>query len=107
MTQAELAERMGTTQSAVSRMESGRALPTLELLERFASATGRPFEVVFGAEPKLPDRDERRERLRRALGRVEFNPWDRDPAPVEARYLEAEGLTRERFEGAKPSGSGG
>lgn len=98
---------MGTTQSAVSRMESGRTLPTLELLERFASATGRPFEVVFGGESMLPDRAERRRRLRRALGRVEFNPWDRDPTPIEARYLEAEGLTRERFEGAESPGSGG
>lgn len=100
LTQVELAERMGTTQSAVSRLESGRTLPTFDLLERFASATRGPFEVVFGEEARLPDRAERRRRLRRALGRVELNPWERNPTPLEAEILEAEGLTRDRFEGA-------
>jgi transcriptional regulator with XRE-family HTH domain len=31
---------MGTTQSAVARMESGRALPSLRTVERFAQAVG-------------------------------------------------------------------
>lgn len=101
LTQVELAERMGTTQSAVSRLESGRTLPTLDLLERFASATGRPFEVVFGEEPKLPSRAERRRRVRQALGDFVFDPWARDPTPAEAETLEADGLTRERFQRAR------
>lgn len=101
LTQVELAERMGTTQSAVSRLESGRTLPTFDLLERFASATRGPFEVVFGEEPELPSRAERRRRVRRALGDFVFDPWARDPSPAEAETLEADGLTRERFQRAR------
>ncbi len=40
MTQAELARKIGTKQSAIARLESGRANPTISLLERMASATG-------------------------------------------------------------------
>ena len=40
LTQAELAERMHTTQSAIARLESGRALPSMRTLARFAEATG-------------------------------------------------------------------
>lgn len=40
-TQAELARRMGTTQSAVARLESGQGgLPTLRTLMRAAEAMG-------------------------------------------------------------------
>ncbi len=48
LTQAELAKRTGTTQSAVSRLESGRLMPTLAVLERVAEATGTPITVVVG-----------------------------------------------------------
>jgi ribosome-binding protein aMBF1 (putative translation factor) len=40
LSQAELAERMHTTQSTIARLESGRALPSLRTLRRFAEATG-------------------------------------------------------------------
>src|SRR5215470_1476910 len=50
LTQAELAQRIGTTQSAVSRLESGRLLPTLAVLERVATATGRPITIVLGPD---------------------------------------------------------
>lgn len=40
LTQAELAERMGTTQSAIARMEGGGTRPTLETLEKLAVAVG-------------------------------------------------------------------
>lgn len=40
LTQAELARRMGTTQSAIARLESGRRLPSLKTLSRYARATG-------------------------------------------------------------------
>lgn len=39
LTQAELAARMGTTQSAVARLESGAQLPSVQTLLRFAKAT--------------------------------------------------------------------
>jgi DNA-binding XRE family transcriptional regulator len=40
LTQEEIAERMGTTQSAVARLESGRSLPSIKSLYRYARATG-------------------------------------------------------------------
>ena len=38
LTQNELAERMSTTQSVISRLESGSAKPSLATLERLAKA---------------------------------------------------------------------
>jgi len=52
-TQAELAERMGTTQSAIARMEGGGTRPTLETLEKLAVAVGG--ELVVGVGEHLSD----------------------------------------------------
>jgi ribosome-binding protein aMBF1 (putative translation factor) len=48
LTQAQLAERMGTAQSYVAKLESGRAHPTTDTLAKVAKATGtRPhFDLV-------------------------------------------------------------
>ena len=43
--QTELAERMGTSQSAIARLESGRTLPSAKTLIRFAEATGSKIEL--------------------------------------------------------------
>ncbi len=51
LTQAELAERMGTTQSAIARMEGGGTRPTLETLERLAAAV--ESELVVGVGENL------------------------------------------------------
>jgi transcriptional regulator with XRE-family HTH domain len=40
LTQAELAARLGTTQSAVARLERGGSAPSLERLSRIARACG-------------------------------------------------------------------
>ncbi len=40
LTQQELAERMGTTQSAIARLEGGGRLPSMKTLLRYAQATG-------------------------------------------------------------------
>ena len=53
LTQAELAERMGTTQSAVARMEGGGSRPTLETLEKLAGAVGG--ELVVGVGENLSE----------------------------------------------------
>ena len=45
MTQAEVAQKMGTTQSAIARMESGRASPTMETVRRYFDATGSKFKI--------------------------------------------------------------
>jgi transcriptional regulator with XRE-family HTH domain len=100
LTQAELARRMGTTQAAISRMEGGRVPPSLLLLERFAQATGGPLEIVVGEPNRIPSRQELRRRVRQVLGDIVFNPWDRSPTPAEAESLNADGLTRGRFESA-------
>ncbi|HWY16733.1 MAG TPA: helix-turn-helix transcriptional regulator [Rhizomicrobium sp.] len=45
LTQAQVARRMGTTQSVVARIESAQNPPNLKTLERYASAVGRRIEV--------------------------------------------------------------
>jgi ribosome-binding protein aMBF1 (putative translation factor) len=46
MTQIEVAERMWTTPSAISRLEAGRhARPTLSTIERYAIAVGCRLEI--------------------------------------------------------------
>ncbi|ROT44316.1 helix-turn-helix transcriptional regulator [Pusillimonas sp. NJUB218] len=40
LTQTEIAQRMSTTQSTIARLESGRSLPSLRTLARYAEATG-------------------------------------------------------------------
>lgn len=52
LTQAELAERMGTTQSVVARLESGRVRPSTSTLEKVAKATGTRLRVSFEPEGK-------------------------------------------------------
>jgi len=39
LTQTELADRMGTTQSAIARLESGAQMPSVNTLLKFAKAT--------------------------------------------------------------------
>lgn len=53
LTQAELAERMGTTQSAIARMEGGGSRPTLETLEKLAAAVGA--QLIVGVGENLSD----------------------------------------------------
>ena len=47
LTQAELAERMKTTQSVVARLEGGRARPSARTLEKIARATGARLRTGF------------------------------------------------------------
>ncbi len=49
LTQAELAERMGTSQSAVARLESGTARPSVATLEKLAEATGSTLRIALEA----------------------------------------------------------
>lgn len=97
LTQAELASRMGTTQSVIARAEGGEVLPSLNFLERLALATGQRLVIELGPKSTAPNRRQRRDRVRRATRNFVFNPWDRDPTEAEAKSLLADGLTRERF----------
>jgi ribosome-binding protein aMBF1 (putative translation factor) len=49
LTQAEVAQRMGTTQSVVARLEGGRSRPSTSTLTKFAKATGTKLKVSFEA----------------------------------------------------------
>jgi transcriptional regulator with XRE-family HTH domain len=97
LTQVELARRVGTTQAAISKIETGRTVPGLELLDRLASAIGRPITLTLGEAPDRPSIADRRRRVREVLGDFEFDPWARDPSAAERDSLVADGLTRDRF----------
>lgn len=47
LSQRELAERLGTTQSAVARLEAGNVSPTLPTLDKVAEALGVELVVSF------------------------------------------------------------
>lgn len=55
MTQEQVADAMGTTQTFIARMESGRVLPTTRTLERFARATQTRLRISF--EPDKSGRE--------------------------------------------------
>lgn len=47
LSQEALAERTGTTKSAISRLESGRHAPTVSTLQKIASAFGGSLVISF------------------------------------------------------------
>ncbi len=46
LSQAEVAERLGITQPAVARMESGKNV-SIKSLSRYATAVGKPIQLVI------------------------------------------------------------
>jgi transcriptional regulator with XRE-family HTH domain len=80
ITQEELAEKMGTKQPAIARIESGNYLPNLKFLEKAAQAIGTylipprfaflekkagiPFNIIFEAKGyEHPDIEKEKEKL--------------------------------------------
>ena len=49
LSQAQLAERMNTSQSAIARLESGRSRPSVRTLEKLAAATGARLRISLSA----------------------------------------------------------
>jgi ribosome-binding protein aMBF1 (putative translation factor) len=47
LTQEQLATRMKTTRTVISRLESGRMKPSTRTLERYARATGHKLKITF------------------------------------------------------------
>ena len=47
LTQSELAAPIGTTQSAIARLEGGRLSPSVRTLRRYAEATGMRLTIGF------------------------------------------------------------
>ncbi|WP_435656300.1 helix-turn-helix domain-containing protein [Brucella pituitosa] len=45
MSQADVAERIGTTQSAIARLEGGKVSPSISTLRRYAEATGSKLQI--------------------------------------------------------------
>ena len=54
LTQQQLAARMKTTQSVIARLESSRAQPSTQTLQRIAEATGMRLRISF--EPATVER---------------------------------------------------
>ena len=50
LSQAEVARRIGTTQSAIARLEAGGVSPSIATLRRYAEATGAKLEINLVAE---------------------------------------------------------
>lgn len=53
LTQRDLAERTGLTQSAIARMESGGAIPRLDTVLRVALAMGLKVKLIKDEESSL------------------------------------------------------
>lgn len=53
LSQSEVARRMGTAQSTVARLESGKSLPAMNSLQRYATAIGHTLQVRL-VPPKPP-----------------------------------------------------
>jgi transcriptional regulator with XRE-family HTH domain len=47
LTQEEVAQRMGTTQLVVTRLETGNSLPSIKNLYRYADATGTTLAIAL------------------------------------------------------------
>ena len=45
LTQAQIAARMGTTQSVIARLEKARHMPSFDLVARYAAAVGRRVDM--------------------------------------------------------------
>jgi len=77
LAQGELADRAGTSQSAIARLERGHSSPTLSTLERLVRAAGfdlrielvprAPVDPVVEAYKKDVDRTLLRENLRKSV----------------------------------------
>ena len=65
LTQATLARRAGTTQTAISRLESGGRSPTIETLRRLLQVMGEDLQL--DSSPLRGDHDPRHLRAERSL----------------------------------------
>jgi transcriptional regulator with XRE-family HTH domain len=66
LSQAQVAARMGTTQSAVARLESGRTLPSLSSLQRYASAVGCGVRIALAPAARKSTRKPTQKRAQTA-----------------------------------------
>lgn len=57
LTQVQLAELIGTKQSAIARLETGSAKPSFDMLGRLATALNVSFEVMPGLEVRVHEQE--------------------------------------------------
>jgi DNA-binding XRE family transcriptional regulator len=57
MSQSQLVEAVGTSHSAISRLESGQHAPTVETLRKLGSAFGKPLVIGFDEEEESAERE--------------------------------------------------
>ena len=69
LSQADVAARIGTTQSAIARLESGAADPRLSTVQRYAEAVGADLDARAG--DSSPSLQRTAAEVRNALGRAE------------------------------------
>lgn len=82
LTQTELAERLGTTQSSIARWEGGGSQPSVETLQRIVRACG--LELAFSLV--VPDEQE----ARLLDANLELSPEQRlDQLVRTVRFIEA------------------
>lgn len=84
LTQADLAERLGVSQAAVAKLESPRANPTVDTLDKALWATG--YRLTLDAAPRRPGVDE--SLIRRHL---ELSPAERIHG-IESMYAQMQTL---------------
>jgi hypothetical protein len=83
---------MRTSQANIAKVEGGKITPGLEFVDRWASSTGIPLQLTFGGSPPVISAEQRRQRVIDAFGPNAFDPWERDPSPVEQRTLRRLGI---------------
>ncbi len=54
LTQEQVAQRMGTTQAVIARLEGGGTMPSTRTLERYAKATGHRLRIALVPEKPRP-----------------------------------------------------
>ena len=81
--QAELAERVGTRQANISRLESGLANPSVRFLQKVANAFGETLTIELRPHPTLASKELYPECV--APGLLPKDPNERDFRPTSPR----------------------
>src|SRR5258708_10166647 len=101
LTQRDFAERIGTSQSAIAKLEQGATNPTIDTLVRCAAAAG--FELRIELVP-LPRHDPVVERYKQDVDRTLLRETRRNPREDRGCAL-AEGQTQARALQLPPASS--
>src|SRR5437660_11361662 len=85
MTQSRLAEAMGTTQPVVARAEGGYRIPTSDVIDRWAKATGTPLSITCGRPVQAGDTTAQKRAIADSvIGPGRLAPWEREKTDATA-----------------------